>query len=119
MAAYCENLTLENLNHPTAVNASHAEEGYIYANSKLCNIITSNILNQKLHGTGVTVNSLHPGVVHTNIAGNLFSGDSFLKKLIFDYGYRYLGKVREYPIFFNVFLTFLILDITRSSPNCT
>ncbi|XP_077283979.1 retinol dehydrogenase 14-like isoform X2 [Arctopsyche grandis] len=38
-----------------------------YGNSKLCNILMANELADKLKGTGVTVNSLTPGVVLTEI----------------------------------------------------
>ncbi|XP_049862839.1 retinol dehydrogenase 14-like isoform X3 [Schistocerca gregaria] len=39
----------------------------VYANSKLCNILFANELSHRLMGTGVTVNSLHPGIVKTDI----------------------------------------------------
>ena len=38
-----------------------------YSNTKLCNILTANHLAARLRNTGVTVNSLHPGVVMTEI----------------------------------------------------
>lgn len=38
-----------------------------YAQSKLANILFTKKLSQKLKGTGVTVNCLHPGVVSTNL----------------------------------------------------
>ncbi|XP_034255292.1 retinol dehydrogenase 11-like [Thrips palmi] len=38
-----------------------------YSNTKLCNILTSNHLAKILSGSGVTVNSLHPGAVLTDI----------------------------------------------------
>lgn len=48
-----------------------AEKGYslypIYAQSKLCNIMFSFQLSQRLDGTGVTVNCLHPGLIDTNL----------------------------------------------------
>jgi retinol dehydrogenase 12 len=37
-----------------------------YGTSKLCNILFALELSKRLTGTGVTVNSLHPGVVATN-----------------------------------------------------
>lgn len=36
-----------------------------YCNSKLCNVLFSNELARRLEGTGVVVNSLHPGQVNT------------------------------------------------------
>ena len=42
----------------------------IYAQSKLANILFTNELAKRLEGTGVTANSLHPGVVATNFAAN-------------------------------------------------
>jgi len=44
----------------------------IYANSKLCNIITANEMAKRLEGTGVTVNSLYPGVVGTPLFAEFF-----------------------------------------------
>lgn len=38
-----------------------------YSNTKLCNVLTANHLAEILRGTGVTVNSLHPGAVLTDI----------------------------------------------------
>jgi len=38
-----------------------------YCNTKLANILTANYLAKQLKGTGVTVNSLNPGLVDTNI----------------------------------------------------
>ncbi|XP_059046019.1 retinol dehydrogenase 11-like [Achroia grisella] len=39
-----------------------------YGNTKLCNILMTVELSERLKGTGVTVNSLHPGAVDTDIA---------------------------------------------------
>ncbi|CAH2071132.1 unnamed protein product, partial [Iphiclides podalirius] len=40
---------------------------YVYSNSKLCNILMASELSNRLQGTGVTANSLHPGIVKTEI----------------------------------------------------
>ncbi len=47
------------------------EQGYsimkAYGRSKLANVLTARSLAQQLEGTGVTVTSLHPGAIATNI----------------------------------------------------
>ena len=43
-----------------------------YAESKLYNIMFTFLLNEKLQGTGISVNCLHPGYVKTNIGLNHF-----------------------------------------------
>jgi NAD(P)-dependent dehydrogenase (short-subunit alcohol dehydrogenase family) len=51
-----------------------AERGYgkikAYCDSKLCNVLFTAELARRLEGTGVTANSLHPGVVNTNLGSN-------------------------------------------------
>jgi retinol dehydrogenase-12 len=42
----------------------------VYGRSKLANILFTRALAKRLDGTGVTVNSLHPGVVRTSIGQN-------------------------------------------------
>jgi NAD(P)-dependent dehydrogenase (short-subunit alcohol dehydrogenase family) len=42
-----------------------------YCNTKLLNILFTFELAERLKGTGVTVNTLHPGVVNTNFAGEM------------------------------------------------
>ena len=43
----------------------------VYQHSKLANVMTSYALTRRLEGSGVTVNSLHPGFVATNLgSGN-------------------------------------------------
>lgn len=41
-----------------------------YFRSKLANILFTRELSKRLHGTGVTANSLHPGVVNTELQRN-------------------------------------------------
>lgn len=38
-----------------------------YSLSKLCNILFTNKLSRELEGTGITVNSMHPGVLNTKV----------------------------------------------------
>jgi len=51
----------------------HARRGYsgmgAYCRSKLANILFTVELAERLHGTGVTVNAVHPGLVATEFAG--------------------------------------------------
>ncbi|XP_044268105.1 retinol dehydrogenase 11-like [Tribolium madens] len=49
----------------------HVSDSDDYNNSKLCNIYFTQELAKKLKGTGVTVYSLHPGVIKTDITNNL------------------------------------------------
>jgi NAD(P)-dependent dehydrogenase (short-subunit alcohol dehydrogenase family) len=45
-----------------------------YSLSKLCNIFFTYELAERLQGTGVTVNCLHPGVIDTKLLRTNFSG---------------------------------------------
>ena len=58
----------------------------VYGNSKIAVILFTSELARRLEGTGITVNSLHPGVVHSNFASN---GPSTWK-LFFKYGSMFL-----------------------------
>ena len=59
------NFRLEDLPRPGSNGGYRA-----YGRSKLCNILFTYELARRLEGSGVTVNSLHPGLVRTNIARN-------------------------------------------------
>lgn len=54
----------------------------VYCDSKLANILFTKELAKKLHGTGVTANCLHPGVVNTNFASDYSEKFSFLSKIV-------------------------------------
>ncbi|EFA09602.1 retinol dehydrogenase 11 [Tribolium castaneum] len=49
----------------------HISNGDDYNNSKLCNVYFTQELAKKLKGTGVTVYSLHPGVIKTDIINTM------------------------------------------------
>ncbi|KAG0713261.1 Retinol dehydrogenase 12 [Chionoecetes opilio] len=59
---YASGLNLNDLVINNPYNPSRA-----YAFSKLCNILFTRELADKMAGSGVTVNSLHPGIVRTEI----------------------------------------------------
>nr|CAD7394377.1 unnamed protein product [Timema cristinae] len=61
MHKYCK-LDLENLNCEKSFNKTD-----VYSVSKLNNILMTSELSRRLKGTGVTANSLHPGVIKTEI----------------------------------------------------
>ncbi|KAL1449631.1 hypothetical protein WDU94_002117 [Cyamophila willieti] len=54
----------------------------VYSNSKLCNILTTLYLSKLLAGTGVTANSVHPGVVATNVFHKLKTSSPMVYTLI-------------------------------------
>lgn len=47
--------------------------GLAYANTKLMNLLFTAELARRLHGTAVTANALHPGVVHTGLLDDLLA----------------------------------------------
>ncbi|KAJ3643138.1 hypothetical protein Zmor_025866 [Zophobas morio] len=64
--AFVNNLTVDNLNFNDK-NNTFLEKITSYNNSKLALLIASDIFAEKLEGTGVTSNSIHPGFVSTPI----------------------------------------------------
>jgi len=52
-----------------------------YCNTKLLNILFTFELAERLKGTEITVNTLHPGVVNTNFAGELKGFIGFLNQM--------------------------------------
>jgi NAD(P)-dependent dehydrogenase (short-subunit alcohol dehydrogenase family) len=53
------------------INPANTTGIVTYGQSKLANILFTYELARRLEGTGVTVNTLHPGVVGTNFAANI------------------------------------------------
>lgn len=60
-----QHLDFDNLQLKRGYNPMRA-----YGRSKLCNLYFTYELARRLDGTGVTVNAMHPGFVHTNMAAN-------------------------------------------------
>lgn len=65
--SFVQKLKIGNLtNLPTSLFQIFIE-GYLYGNSKLCNIVAADRFAEILKGTGVTSNSLHPGWSSTRL----------------------------------------------------
>lgn len=79
------------------INDLNMEKSYnpwtSYQRSKMCGVFFTRILAERLKGTGVTVNALHPGVILTD-AG------------------RYIMEAYGLPSFFIYFLQVLVFPIT-------
>ncbi|XP_050478961.1 retinol dehydrogenase 13-like isoform X4 [Bombus huntii] len=65
-------------------NEKTYEPGEAYAQSKLANILFTKELANKLKGTGVTVNAVHPGIVRTEITRYMGIYQNFLGRLAVD-----------------------------------
>ncbi|XP_058974444.1 retinol dehydrogenase 13-like [Musca domestica] len=61
-----------------------------YAQSKLANVLFTRHLAKRLRGTGVTINCLHPGSIHTEIGRN----DPLMDKMISTVGKFVLRSVK-------------------------
>lgn len=68
-ASFINNLSEDNLN-PNEVINDYVQGSKQYANTKTCIIMAANEFAKRLKGTGVTVNSLHPGLVQTKTITN-------------------------------------------------
>lgn len=56
------------------------DEGGAYSQSKLANVLFANELSKKLAGTGTTVNSVHPGIVDTDLMRHMTIYSSWIAK---------------------------------------
>lgn len=65
-------------------NDKSYEPGEAYAQSKLANILFTKELANRLKGTGVTVNAVHPGIVRTEIMRYMGIYQNFLGRLAVD-----------------------------------
>lgn len=64
---------LSDLNRDDLMSDNSYSKIKAYASSKLANILFAKVLAKKLKGTGVTVNSCHPGIVQTQIGRHMNS----------------------------------------------
>ncbi|KAK7104587.1 retinol dehydrogenase 13-like [Littorina saxatilis] len=58
------------------------DPGEAYAQSKLANVLFTQELANKLEGTGVTANSLHPGIVSTELARHMSISKSYISSFL-------------------------------------
>lgn len=58
------------------------DEGEAYAQSKLANILFTRELAERLAGSGVTCNAVHPGLVYTDIGRHMSINKSWLAMII-------------------------------------
>jgi NAD(P)-dependent dehydrogenase (short-subunit alcohol dehydrogenase family) len=72
LLAFTNNLSLKNLNFDCQ-NPKRFDRLFMYGNSKLSIIMAADTFAEKLKGTGVTVNSVHPGLVKTSIFTNTYT----------------------------------------------
>lgn len=70
--AFRHDLTLDNLNHEILpVSSTVGEQLKVYANTKLCNIITAKMLNKELEHLNVKCFSVQPGYSSTDVSGQI------------------------------------------------
>ncbi|KAF5302797.1 hypothetical protein FQA39_LY01977 [Lamprigera yunnana] len=82
-AAHFAKLDTQNLNY-FCTNLLEKLTMFNYANTKLCNVLFTNELARRLQGSGVSANSLHPGVIVTNIGRNInFDLTFFTSRVLF------------------------------------
>lgn len=63
------------------LNSEHNyDSGKAYSQSKLSNVLFTRELARRLQGTGVTVNALHPGIVHTELGRHMSFFNSYMAK---------------------------------------
>lgn len=56
------------------------DSGNAYSQSKLANVLFTRELAKRLEKSGVTVNALHPGIVHTELGRHMSFFNSYLAK---------------------------------------
>jgi retinol dehydrogenase 12 len=80
-AHYRGHVNFDDLQH-----AQHFSGFQVYSDSKLMNVLFTYELARRLEGTGVTANTLHPGVVATNFMANNWGILGKLSRRLLDLG---------------------------------
>lgn len=73
-----EGYKLGNINKEDLLSEKSYNKLKAYGQSKLANILFANELSERLRGTGVTVNSCHPGIIRTELGRHM---DSWLRTI--------------------------------------
>lgn len=71
------------------LNSSNYSKFSVYFQAKLANVLFARALSQRLASTGVTVNSLHPGAIKTD----LLRGHTFFNCLMYPFTFFYRTPV--------------------------
>ena len=105
--AFVNNLTVDNLNFNDK-NNTFLEKITSYNNSKLALLIASDIFAEKLEGTGVTSNSIHPGFVSTPIFTKGYSviNNGLIKTVMRLYNWIYSKVITSFCLFWRGLLLF-------------
>lgn len=90
-AAYGSSVPSEGIEFDNIGGARDYSVGKAYAHSKLANVLFSLELARQLRGTRISSNSLHPGVIKTNIARN----ESAVIRILFGAYTAVSGKTLE------------------------
>lgn len=73
-----EGYKLSDINRDDLLSEKSYSRLKAYGQSKLANILFANELSTRLHGTGVIVNSCHPGIIRTNLGRHM---DSWIRAI--------------------------------------
>lgn len=73
------------------------EPWQVYFQSKLANVLHMQSLCKRLQGTGVTCNSLHPGIVKTELGRHMRNSNSWLSRVKFALVWPLLGLFLKTP----------------------
>ena len=112
-AFFWNNLSLKNLNYPKNHPMNFLRTSFIYGNSKLCNVIAANGFAERLKKFGVTSNSLHPGLVNTDIHARTarFLGIKTFRRMFRTIILFLYGKVRDEDFYVQIFFIFYLHDL--------
>jgi len=71
---------------------------HVYFQSKLANVLHMQSLCKRLEGTGVTCNSVHPGIVKTELGRHMLNSDSWFSRLKYAIVWPFLSLIFKTPV---------------------